>query len=282
MSKTNQLSEGIALQQHVKTAQGLKNDTALVNLIKQVLSAPDIFVFGELLALDSIKSLSKKSGEPQQHYELLEIFAYGKYSQYKDRQHELPKLTEKQSKKLKQLTIASLASDNHVIPYSLLLKELDIAELRELEDLIIDALYKDIVVGKLDHERQVFQVDSSIGRDLRPEDMDRMIATLLSWQHQSDILLKNISESMNNAQARRTEAQNHKRDFEKKLEEAKGHVKIVMESEMASGVDPELLMGNDMSLMGIGMGNMGGMDRGGGGHMRHKQKKGGRGRQHIT
>jgi len=279
MSKTAQLSDGSALQQHVKSAQSLKNETALVNLIKQVLSAPDVFVFGELLSTDSIIGLSKKGGEAQQHYELLEIFAYGKYSDYKAKQNELPKLTEKQAKKLKQLTIASLASESHVIPYSVLLRELDVAdsELRELEDLIIDALYKDIVIGKLDHEKQVFQVESSIGRDLKPGDMDKMISTLLAWQNQSEILLKTIEEKMQMAQSHRSEITSHKQHFEKKLEEAKSHVKIVMESEM-TGMESELLMNSEMMGM-IGMGGM--MDRGG--HaMRHKQKGNkGRGGRHM-
>jgi len=259
----------------VKQDIPLKNDAALINLIKQVLSAPDVYVFGELLTVDSIKSLSKKGGEAQQYFEILEIFAYGKYNDFKVKQNDLPKLTDKQSKKLKQLTIASLASDSHVIPYSLLIKELDIVELRELEDLVIDALYKDIVVGKLDHERKVFQVDSAIGRDLRPEDMDRMIGTLLSWQKQSEALLKNINDSMNSSQQRRQELQNHKKDFEKKLEEAKGHVKIVMENEMSGGMEPEMLgMGGDMAMMGL-------MDRGGlFSHGRANKQK--NRRQHMT
>jgi len=203
----------------------------------------------------------------------LEIFAYGKYSDYKAKQNELPKLTDKQSKKLKQLTIASLASESHVIPYSLLLRELDVAELRDMNDLIIDALYKDIVIGKLDNERQVFQVESSIGRDLKPGDMDKMIATLLAWQNQSEVLLKTIEEKMQMAQSHRSEVTTHKQQFEKKLEEAKSHVKIAMESEM-TGMDSELLNSEMMSMMGMGMM----MDRGG--HaMRHKQKgKSGKGR----
>jgi len=274
MSKTTQLSEGVALQQHIKTAQSLKTDQSLVNLIKQVLSASDVFVFGELLSLESIQALAKKSGDPQQHFELLEIFAYGKYSDYKNKQNELPKLSDKQAKKLKQLTIASLASESHVIPYDRLLHELDVAELRELEDLIIDALYKDIVVGKLDHEKHVFQVDSALGRDLRPQDMDKMITTLLAWQNQSDVLLKSIEEKMINAQIHRSEVAEQKRNFEKKLEEVKGNIKIVMDNEMTGAMDPEL-MGADIMGMGamnmMGMGGMMGMDRGG--HaIRHKQK----------
>jgi len=276
MSKTNQLSEGTALQQHVKTALTLKTETALINLIKQVLSAPDVFVFGELLSLESIQALANKGGEAQQHLELLEIFAYGKFEDFKGRQNELPKLSDKQAKKLKQLTIASLASESHVIPYERLLKELDVAELRELEDLIIDALYKDIVVGKLDHEKHVFQVDAALGRDLRPQDMDKMVATLLAWGNQSEVLLKSIEEKMSLAQNYRSDVADHKREFDKKLEEVKGNIKIVMDSEMTGVMDPEIMGGDIMGGMMLGMGGMMGMDRGG--HARHKQKGKGRGR----
>jgi len=233
--------------------------------------------------LESVQALSKKGGDSQQHFELLEIFAYGKYSDYKAKQNDLPKLSAIQSKKLKQLTIASLASESHVIPYSRLIKELDIAGLRELEDLIIDALYKDIVVGKLDHEKQIFQIDSSLGRDLRPEDMDKMISTLLAWQNQSEVLLKSIEEKMQIAQSCRTEFTERKRDFEKKLEECKVNIKIVMDNELSGAMDPEILT-NEL-MMGVGgMGAMAmmNMDRGGGSHARHKQKGGkGRGGRHM-
>lgn len=45
-----------------------------------------------------------------------------------------------------------------MIPYDRLLAALDVATLRELEDLVIDALYRNIFVGKLDHARAQLQV----------------------------------------------------------------------------------------------------------------------------
>jgi len=77
---------------------------------------------------------------------------------------------------------------------------------------------------------------------------------------------------MNSSQQRRQELQNHKKDFEKKLEEAKGHVKIVMENEMSGGMEPEMLgMGGDMAMMGL-------MDRGGHGRANKQKNR----RQHMT
>ena len=67
------------------------------------------------------------------------------------------------------------------IPYSKLLKELDMKNLRELEDLIIDVIYADIVRGKLDQKNNRLEVDYTIGRDIKPTDIDIIIQVLQEW-----------------------------------------------------------------------------------------------------
>ena len=56
--------------------------------------------------------------------------------------------------KLRQLTIVGLASAKKHIDYETLLMELDLADVRELEDLIIDVIYADIIRGKLDQKNK--------------------------------------------------------------------------------------------------------------------------------
>jgi len=256
MSHSN-LSEGLGLKQYIDIAKGLKNTTALTGLIGQVLSAPDVYVFGELLALPVIKDLAKDENG-KLHLRLLEIFAYGKYCDYA-RTKELP-LTEKQALKLKQLTLVALASENRVIPYSRLLRELELTNLAELGDLIIDALYKNLIVGKLDHEKQEFQVDSTIGRDVQDKDLTRMISVLSAWESQSESLLKDIEQKVAAAQQQREASELHKTEYEKKLEEIKAHIKTVMDMSAEGAMDPEYMamgmgMGMGMDMMGMmGMG----------------------------
>lgn len=246
------LSTPAALQPHIQTIKGLTNETALINAIKNILSSPDVFVFGELLDLDSIRSLSTKEGQGKQHYDLLKIFAHGKYSDYKAKANELPQLTDKQVRKLKQLSIVSLAENNQAIPYSKLLSELDIDNLRELGDLIIDALYRNIIIGKLDHEKQEFQVEAAIGRDLKPQDLDKMINFLERWEKQSDLLMSEIDKKINLAQEHNKQVSIHKVEFEKKLEEMKNMVKVAMEADgggnayFGDAVNP--LMGGDQKM----------------------------------
>jgi COP9 signalosome complex subunit 7 len=82
-------------------------------------------------------------------WELLNIFAYGTYKDYvaKKGTLNLPELNSLQTKKLKYLTIVSLSEKDKCIPYQVLQTELNIGDIRELEDLIIEAIY----TGKSQH-----------------------------------------------------------------------------------------------------------------------------------
>ena len=61
------------------------------------------------------------------------------------------------------------------------MKYLDIQELRELEDLIIDCIYNDLISGKLDQKNKVLQVEYTYGRDVRESDIDNMVFKLEDW-----------------------------------------------------------------------------------------------------
>jgi len=68
-----------------------------------------------------------------------------------------------------------------VLPYPLLLKELDIANVRALEDLLIDCLYQGLIRGKLDQKYQCVEVYDAISRDIKDGDIDNMIKVLSNW-----------------------------------------------------------------------------------------------------
>lgn len=63
----------------------------------------------------------------------------------------------------------------------MLLKDLDMRNLRELEDLIIEAVYTDIIQGKLDQRNQMLEVDFCIGRDIQKKDISNIVKTLQEW-----------------------------------------------------------------------------------------------------
>lgn len=71
----------------------------------------------------------------------LNVFAYGTYKQYLENRSNLIELTDVMKKKLKHLTIVTMAISDKCIAYSDLLEQLDIGCVRELEDLIIESIY---------------------------------------------------------------------------------------------------------------------------------------------
>ena len=65
------------------------------------------------------------------------------------------------------LTVVSLAEQSKLLPYTHLMQELHIDNVRELEDLVIEGISAGVVQGKLDQKSSHFEVDYVIGRDLR-------------------------------------------------------------------------------------------------------------------
>ena len=56
--------------------------------------------------------------------------------------------------------------------------------MRELEDLIIDCIYNELLSGKLDQLNEQFHVVSVYGRDLRQSDIEGVLAKLEAWDRQ--------------------------------------------------------------------------------------------------
>merc|ERR1712156_1131845 len=93
-------SPAAALEPFVLLANGAKG-AAAISLISQVLEAPSVYVFGELLDHANIADLENSHAEGPSHLRLLEIFAYGTYSDYISDQQisSLPNLTDGMLKK---------------------------------------------------------------------------------------------------------------------------------------------------------------------------------------
>ena len=71
----------------------------------------------------------------------MNLFAFGTYRQFLENKEKLIPLTAIMDKKLKHLTILTLATQKKTLPYDDLMIELDIPNVRHLEDIIIEAIY---------------------------------------------------------------------------------------------------------------------------------------------
>uniref|UniRef100_A0A8U7MR44 COP9 signalosome subunit 7A n=1 Tax=Corvus moneduloides TaxID=1196302 RepID=A0A8U7MR44_CORMO len=176
-----------------KAARG----AALASLIHQVLEAPGIYVFGELLDMPAVRELADSEFSPV--FRLLTIFAYGTYADYLAEAANLPPLTEAQKNKLRHLSVVTLAAKIKCIPYSVLLEQLQLKNVRQLEDLVIEAVYADVLRGSLDQRNQRLEVDYSIGRDIRREELSTITRTLQEWCQGCEVVLSGIEEQVSRA-----------------------------------------------------------------------------------
>ncbi|XP_063384145.1 COP9 signalosome complex subunit 7b [Cydia fagiglandana] len=202
------------LEQFVLLAKGAKGSGA-AELIKQVLEAPGVHVFGELLEVPNILEL--ENGPYATHFNTLNLFAYGTYKDYLDNKSDYLELTPVQCKKLQHLTIATLATQEKLIPYSVLLKELDIKNVRDLEDLIIEAIYADIIHGKLDQECKRVEVDVALGRDARLEDASAIADVLADWCNSCEAVLSSVDRHIQRANHHKQRAIRHQQTIEQEI-----------------------------------------------------------------
>ncbi|CAF0731713.1 unnamed protein product [Didymodactylos carnosus] len=169
-----------SMQQFLILAKSVRG-AATVDLVKKVIEFPDIFGFEELLRIENINEL-KQSEQHVPVYNTLELFAYGTYSDYEANRSKYIQLSAGAKRKLQLLTLASLAVRSRTIPYSVLLNELKINNVRELEDLIIEAIYYDIIHGKLDQLNNRLDVEYCISRDIDSrQSYDHLIKVLDNW-----------------------------------------------------------------------------------------------------
>ncbi|KAK0118071.1 hypothetical protein ONS95_012379 [Cadophora gregata] len=174
MKSMNALAPFLAL---TKTANSPR---AAANLVEGATSAPNTFIFAELLQAPNIQALAN-SPEFSGHLSLLKTFSYGTYTDYISAA-DLPQLNPAQTLKLRQLSFLTLAKNQADLSYKKLLENLGLETPRELEDLVISAIYAGLVSATLDPYHQVVAVSSvSPLRDLQPNSIPAMLSTLNEW-----------------------------------------------------------------------------------------------------
>merc|ERR1719192_703896 len=178
---------------------------------------------------------------------LLNLFAYGTYKSLAESAGSLPEMTDLMTRKLRLLTVVSLAEQNKLLPYSLLMSELEINTVRELEDLVIEGISAGVVLGKLDQKSSCFEVDFVIGRDIRKIDIGSIVNVLGAWCDNCDSMLKSIESQVDKVNTERTQHKEHKATLETKINDMKQQLK---NQPMADDGDPDSRM--DTERLNVG------------------------------
>nr|XP_014337563.1 PREDICTED: COP9 signalosome complex subunit 7a isoform X1 [Bos mutus] len=240
-----------------KSAKG----AALATLIHQVLEAPGVYVFGELLDMPNVREKtgcllsllsaaveSENQGEGGElaesdfasTFRLLTVFAYGTYADYLAEARNLPPLTEAQKNKLRHLSVVTLAAKVKCIPYAVLLEALALRNVRQLEDLVIEAVYADVLRGSLDQRHQRLEVDYSIGRDIQRQDLSAIARTLQEWCVGCEVVLSGIEEQVSRANQHKEQQLGLKQQIESEVANLKKTIKVTTAAAAAAtSQDPE-------------------------------------------
>ena len=176
----------LAAQQYLLLGRSVRG-LAAADLVSKVLEHSDIHGFDEFLRLESLINTLKQ--DHPLHLSTLELFAYGTLSDYENQRSHFIILSPLGRRKLQLLTLASLAGHSRVLPYALLLEQLHIESVRELEDLIIDGIYAQVIQGKLDQLNSRLTIEYAIARDVNATALSRMEDVLEKWCDNCSALL---------------------------------------------------------------------------------------------
>ncbi|CAN1259141.1 COP9 signalosome complex subunit 7 [Linum perenne] len=209
--------------------------SSLARIVVESTSHPSVFSFSEILAVPNFDQL--QGTEHSTYIDLLKVFAYGTWRDYKAKSSVLPQLTPSQIIKLKQLTVLTLAGRNKVIPYDTLLEELEFSNIRELEDFVVDeCVYVGLAKGKMNQLKRCFQVQFAAGRDLMPCELDSVIEITRSWLETSDNMLAMLEKQIDKANTMEQLAKKHNMDVKANIENAKKNLNFNVSSSFPSSL----------------------------------------------
>lgn len=183
--------------------QGLKFGAGMATVESEVMKTPEsaieyaitnprILNVSEMFSQESIQAL-QQSNPPL--YRTLEVFSYGTLN-------DLPKevnLPPAALRKLRQLSLISLAGSNtssRQLPYSDVMQSLGIDSVRELEDVVIDAVYNKLFKARLDSKGQFIEVDDWASRDTPVHAIPGIVTVLNEFKNSvADVRLKALEDA---------------------------------------------------------------------------------------
>ena len=225
------VSSANKLEHFLAVGKSVESSAAAMELIRTATAEPGMLAFQELSELPAVRSLEKSEDpECRAMFALLLTFAYGTWSSFQSSRSQLPPITPAHQLKLKQLSVITLAEQTKVLPYARLMSELELSDVRELEDFIINhCIYTGALSGKLDQKQRVLEVESAVGRDVHPDKLGEIVSCLEGWLQISDDLLTSIQSQLDWANRTSLARQEQKNKVTRRIEEVKKNLRTELE-----------------------------------------------------
>ncbi|KAF2493993.1 hypothetical protein BU16DRAFT_512194 [Lophium mytilinum] len=210
-----------ALEPFLALSKSANSPRAAADLVSQATSAPNTYVFAELLQTPNMQAL-KQSPEYASHLTLLEIFAWGTLADYKANAS-LPQLNAAQHQKLLLLSLLPLARSHTTLTYAHLTTALSLPSPRALEELITTAIYASLLTATLDPAHGLVNVTSIAPlRDLAPGAIPSLAATLAAWSARCGGALDELDAQIAGVRKAAVRREKERRKRERGMETAMG------------------------------------------------------------
>jgi COP9 signalosome complex subunit 7 len=180
-----------------------KAPAAVGLVVREALGRPDVYFYGQLYHQKEVQALATNPPTAAL-LEVLRVFTYGTLADVPTLAPDAQQLiTPNQLEKLKRLTLMTMAAKNRRMTYDSLFAALQVADGRELEDIVIDAITEGLIGGRIDQLARTVEITHAASRDVRLEDVARIKQALLAWSDRCSATaaqLKTIAESTKKSQ----------------------------------------------------------------------------------
>jgi len=248
MEVTQSIQQTTYDQFHKTIKERAANKADISPVIIEILENQSLNTFSEFLHMKEIDEL--KVGEYEKYYNTMNLFAFGTYRQFLENKEKIIPLTPVMDKKLKHLTILTLATQRKTLPYDELMVELDLNNnVRHLEDIIIEAIYAELINGKLDQKNRQLEIDYAVARDIQTENIQEIVEILNEWLKSCENCSSCLQEQIDNSNAEKAKRIKHKEKLEEQLAEVKKNIKkSSSQQQNFDDQETEFLMGPEKNL----------------------------------
>ncbi|EYC27995.1 hypothetical protein Y032_0008g279 [Ancylostoma ceylanicum] len=145
--------------------------------IECAITNPRILNVSDMLAQHNIQALQQSNPTL---YKTLEIFAYGTLKDLPQGVN-LPPAALRKLQQLSLITLAANSTSNRQLPYADVMQYLGLSSVRELEDIVIDAIYNKLIKARLDSKGQFIEVDDWASRDTPASNIPAIVNVLTEF-----------------------------------------------------------------------------------------------------
>jgi len=178
------------------------NEAEIISIVSEAIKSPTQFQYDDLLNIPTIKKLESKP-----FYGLLNILANDNLESYKAFIQKNPTVIadlglnkDDVERKIRLLSLVTLASNEQEIAYEKLAKTLHIPE-TDVEIWVVNAISEDLISGKMDQIKKTVTISQSLQRSFDKPQWKNIADVLTQWRGNVKTMLETLQETKKNPNA---------------------------------------------------------------------------------